>query len=209
MLAPLLLAAFACTPQEDDSGDGNGDSAASACLCEDPEPLDFAATLTGGYDDWGGTAVFWGVDADAGRAVVVAARFDMPAYEVPVSPVCGAAEETVSNWSAAVPDAARDAVESYPLLATILTDALGIRSLGQDAGALMVEGDLQAATPARLFVATGGAGSIVRGESGTVFQGALEFAAEADAVGGDVVDACDPAVRVSRLDLGASGPAAD
>lgn len=207
-MLPLLLAALACTPDEEDSGNG-GDSGASPCLCEDPDALAFSTTLAGGYDDWGGTAVFWGVDADAGRAIVVAARFELPAYEVPVYPVCGAAEETASNWTAAVPPSASGAAATYPLLATILTDALGIRSLGQDVGALMVEGDLQSSTPTRLFVATGGGGSVVRGEDGSRYQGALEFAAEADAVGGDIVDACDPAVRVSRLDFGASSLGGD
>ncbi|MDP2308313.1 MAG: hypothetical protein Q8P18_20000 [Pseudomonadota bacterium] len=200
----LLLTLLACTAEPDED---TSPPPPTACECEDPIALPFTVSESGGFDDWGGAAVAWAVDEAAGRALVIAVRYPTGISQIPMEVTCDDPDALVGSWVAGVPPSAADAASRYPLLAGALTTAAGVRSLSEEVGALLLEGSLASATPDRILVSTGGNLTLLRRDGGDTLQGAVEFGAEADVVGGSAVDACDRAVRIGALDLdvGSSG----
>jgi hypothetical protein len=192
----VALFLLGCTSKADDD--------VSACECVTAEVATFAGTATGGYDDWSGTAVGWGVDEAAGRAIVVAMAFELPAATIDGSPDCELADEMARRWTVAVPESAADAASRYPLLGSILTDSVGVRSLPAS-GALLAEGDLSSEVPERLYVATAGSVTLTRGEESDRIAGALDFAATTPVPGGRATEDCDASITISRIDLSFAG----
>ncbi|MFZ5480092.1 MAG: hypothetical protein ACOZNI_25225 [Myxococcota bacterium] len=177
MILPLLLS---CT------GAAVDDTAPpTPCACE-PEARTLEVDDSGGFDDWAGAALGWAVDEDAGRALVVAARFALPASQIRVEPGC----DDGDGWVAGVPPSAEEAVATWPLLAAALTDEPGIHGMDAESGAVLVEGDLASSTPDRLWRATGGGATLIRGEGVDSLMGALEFTGD-----------CDAPVEITGIDL--------
>lgn len=194
----LLVALLGCVPDPVDTGEP---PEPTACDCEDPAALPFSVSEAGGFDDWSGAAVAWAVDESAGRALVVAMEYETGVGQIRMAPTCEDPDALVGSWIAAVPDSAADIAARFPMLASALTTAAGVRSLTEDLGALLLEGDLDASSADRVHVATDGDVTLLRREGGDTLQGALVFGARADAVGGDAEAACDETVRVGALDL--------
>lgn len=191
MLALLL----ACVPDNPDTAEP------SACGCGGVEDLALQVTRSGGFDDWSGAAMAWAVDAVNGRVLVAAMEYELGHAQIDIAPFCQDPSALSESWYPAVPDTATEAAEDYPLLAAALTTAVGVRSLSDDVGVLLLEGDVTSATPDRVWVATGGEASLLRGEGGNGLQGAFIFAAQATEVGGPAEVACDEAVRVPGIDI--------
>ena len=199
MSPPLALLAstlLGCDGAADDSA-----GPTSACDCGDADNLDFTVREAGGFDDWTGAALAWAVDDSAGHVLVVAMDYESGVPRIDLEPACEDPDALVGSWVAAVPPSQAAAAERYPLLGAALTTDAGIRSLSANLGALLLSGDLQSTTPDTLRVATLGTVTLLRGEGQDGLQGALEFGARADAVGGDAEVDCDGAVRLAALDL--------
>lgn len=192
----LLLALLGCDPSPIVT------DAPTACECVDPDPITFTATATGGFDDWGGAALVYAVDEQAGRVLVVAMNYETGVGQIPMEPVCESPDTLVNEWVVGIPDGAFEDVARWPLLGAALTTDAGVRSLSQDVGALLLEGDLASATPDRIHVSTDGNVTLLRGDGGgDTLQGALTFAALADGVPGHAEPACGRALRLGALDL--------
>jgi hypothetical protein len=200
MFFALLLSACDAGEKTDDTA-----TAPSACECEPDTRAGLTPVVAGGFDDWSGTAVAWAVDVSAGRALVVAAAFELPAYQVEIVPACDGADDVAGDWAVAVPPSASDDVATYPLLGTIMTDAAGAHSLVAKHGALLVEGDLASTTPDRVLVATGGTLTMLRGDGGNRIQGALDFAAVEDPTQAHADDDCDGALTLTGIDIDFTG----
>lgn len=174
----------------------------TTCECTDPDPVTFQATAVGGFDDWGGAALVYAVDEAAGRVLVVAMNYETGVGQIAMEPACDEADALVGQWVVDVPDTAWEDVARWPLLGAALTTDAGVRSISQEVGAILLEGDLAASVPDRVHVSTGGNVTLLRGDGGgDTLQGALEFAALADGLPGHAEAACGRALRLGALDL--------
>ncbi|HEX6273061.1 MAG TPA: hypothetical protein VFZ53_08475 [Polyangiaceae bacterium] len=132
---------------------------------------------TFGFDDFGspGAALAVAVDASSGFALVVALKFQLPFYRGAFQH--GPALEAASGYrvAAAVTPLA-DEVATYPLVTAALTDTAGVRTMPVMVAAVLLEGDLEGATPQRIYVAHAGTVSLTR-EDGPydILEGELSF----------------------------------
>ena len=192
----MFFLLLACVPH-----DSATDTAVTdPCDCERPDVRTFAPTAQGGFDDWSGTALGWAVDDDHDRVLVVGLRFLLPASQVVFAPECADPDAIWDSWFVDVPPSCQQAVQDWPLLATGLMTAAGIHGLPAESAAVLIEGDPTQATPDRIWVATDGDGTLLRGEGYDAFQGAFTFVASTTG-DGDVVATCDEGFRLGGIDL--------
>ncbi|MES2644248.1 MAG: hypothetical protein V4850_32480 [Myxococcota bacterium] len=148
----LLLSLLACEPEPT------------------PEPLTVRETIElapadfGGFDEWNGVAAGWAVDTTAGLALVAGVAYEMgsPSFDLTLDPD-GA--RTAQAWDVDMPPAFTDAVATWPLLATLVTDAAGVRLLPVDFAVVLARGDPSGAAATSFWVAVDGAGWFQRTDS--------------------------------------------
>jgi hypothetical protein len=151
--------------------------------CDDEmkwEGVDWAAaTVAGGFDDFdsAGAALGFSVDAANGMILIAALKFDLPFYRGSFRPSGDAVESAEKYHWGIVPSSLLDEVAQYPLLAAGLTDTAGIRTaLNGDLVAIILQGDLNAAEPANIHVATHGSLQLTREDGPTdLLEGRLYF----------------------------------
>lgn len=203
----MLTLFLACGPDPADTGGpqetGQQDSSPppSACDCAVRDDVPFVVSEMGGFDDWSGAAMAWAVDATHDRVLVAGMRYPLGTSSIPLDLSCENPDALAASWVQGVPSSATDATRRYPLLASALTTAPGVRSLSDELGALLLEGDLAEVLPTRVRVSTGGQVTLLRLEAQDQLQGAFEFAAEGDVVGDGADVGCGESIRVAGLAL--------